>query len=113
MRVYVGATHGKDPVPYDVRARLPEIKAPTLVIVGQRDFVCSPKYANMLSAGIVGSQLVTLERSGHFGHFEEPNEFAAAVGGFVNSVERSTVEASRLEGAILPAPPVPAAFSVI
>jgi pimeloyl-ACP methyl ester carboxylesterase len=49
----------------------------------------------MLSAGIVGSQLVTLERSGHFGHFEEPNEFAVAVGDFVNSVERSTDHAAR------------------
>jgi pimeloyl-ACP methyl ester carboxylesterase len=49
----------------------------------------------MLSAGIVGSQLVTLERSGHFGHFEEPNELAAAMGEFVNSVERSTDHGAR------------------
>jgi pimeloyl-ACP methyl ester carboxylesterase len=37
-----GAGSAKD----EVRARdarLPEIKAPTLVIVGQRDLVCSPK----------------------------------------------------------------------
>ena len=95
IHAFVAPTHGKDPAPYDVRARLPEIKAPTLVVVGKRDFVCSPKYAAMLGAGIVGSQLVTLERSGHFGHFEEPNEFAAAVGDFVNSVERSTDHAAR------------------
>ncbi len=94
-RMFVGPTRGKDAAPYDVRPRLSEIKAPTLVLVGQRDFVCSPKYATLLSAGIVGSQLVTLERSGHFGHFEEPNEFAAAVGSFVNSVERSTDHAAK------------------
>jgi proline iminopeptidase len=94
-RVFVGPTRGRDPIPYDVRGKLSTIKAPTLVIVGRKDFICSPKYANVLSAGIAGSQLVTLDESGHFGHFEQPLEFAGAVGTFVNSVEQSTDHAAK------------------
>jgi proline iminopeptidase len=33
------------------------------------------------------STLVTLKESGHFGHIEQPGEFAAAVIGFVGGAE--------------------------
>lgn len=69
--------------PFDVRARLGEIKVPTLIVVGRRDFVCSLKMARIIHAGIAGSQLTVLEHSGHIGHFEEPEAFARAVGDYV------------------------------
>jgi pimeloyl-ACP methyl ester carboxylesterase len=68
-----------DPAPFDVRSRLKEITAPTAVIVGAHDFICGPRWAALLHAGIPGSQLTVLESSGHFGHVEQPAEFAAAV----------------------------------
>ncbi|BEL01946.1 hypothetical protein Q0Z83_001370 [Actinoplanes sichuanensis] len=63
----------------DHRPRLPEITAPTLVITGRHDFICGPEWARMLHTGIAGSRLVILEDSGHFGHLEEPETFAAEV----------------------------------
>ncbi|BCY10637.1 alpha/beta fold hydrolase [Actinoplanes sp. L3-i22] len=69
----------QDAKPFDVRARLGEITVPTVIIVGEHDFICGPAWAAMLHAGIPGSRLVTLTSSGHFGHVEQPAEFAAAV----------------------------------
>ncbi|GAA2891028.1 hydrolase [Actinoplanes cyaneus] len=69
----------QDPEPFDVRARLGEISAPTVIIVGEHDFICGPRWAAMLHAGIPGSRLVTLRSSGHFGHVEQPVPFAEAV----------------------------------
>ena len=59
---------------------------PTLILVGATDFVCSPKMAAILQAGIPGSTLVVLPRSGHYGHVEAPAAFARAVRGFVEQV---------------------------
>jgi proline iminopeptidase len=71
--------------PFDTRAELPHLHVPTLVVVGRRDFVCSPPFADELHAAIAGSEMVVLEHSGHMGHIEEPQAFAAAVIGFVTA----------------------------
>jgi pimeloyl-ACP methyl ester carboxylesterase len=71
------------PEPFDTRRHLDEITAPTLVIVGARDFICSTPYAELFAEKIPDAELVTLEASGHFGHFEEPEAFTAAVADFV------------------------------
>ncbi|GIE81597.1 hydrolase [Actinoplanes philippinensis] len=68
----------QDSEPFDVRARLGEITAPTTVIVGAHDFICGPRWAALLHRGIPGSRLVELKASGHFGHLEEPAEFTQA-----------------------------------
>ena len=98
MRVFVApAQGGVDPsapadvgvtLPFDVRAQLPSIKVPTLVVVGARDFVCSTKMAQIIHDGIAGSQLVKLPKSGHMGHVEEPAAFASAVRTFVGAQTR-------------------------
>ncbi|WP_436533461.1 alpha/beta fold hydrolase [Actinoplanes sp. HUAS TT8] len=69
----------QDPKPFDVRDRLGEITAPTVIVVGAHDFICGPRWAAMLHDGIAGSRLVELPSSGHFGHIEEPSAFADAV----------------------------------
>jgi proline iminopeptidase len=69
--------------PFDFRPRLASVTAPTLILVGARDFVCSPRWSEELHAGIAGSSLVRLEASGHMPHVEEPETFARAVGDFV------------------------------
>ena len=64
---------------FDVRAELGSITAPTVVLTGRHDFICGPRWAKMLHAGIPGSRLVILEDSGHFAQIEEPDAFVAAV----------------------------------
>jgi proline iminopeptidase len=83
IHVFVVPAHA-----FDVRPRLGEIATPTLIVVGVRDFVCSPKQAQVLHAGIPGSRLVELDRSGHLGHLEQPVEFARAVHDFVATLGR-------------------------
>jgi len=67
---------GTEATSFDVRPRLHEIATPTLIIVGALDAICSEKMARMAHAGIRGSRLVVLPRSGHMGHLEQPEEHA-------------------------------------
>ena len=69
---------------FEARERLGEIRVPTLIIVGKKDFVCSERMARVLHAGIPGSTLVVLPHSGHMGHVEEAGEFARAVSEFLS-----------------------------
>jgi len=84
IRAWADPQHGEEPERFDVRARLGEITAPTLVVAGRHDFICGVRWAGMLHHGIPGSRLVVLENSGHLGHLEEPAEFRRAVVGFVS-----------------------------
>jgi pimeloyl-ACP methyl ester carboxylesterase len=79
LRIWGEPAGAQDPKPFDVRDRLGEITAPTVVIVGRHDFICGPRYAVMLHQGIAGSRLHVLEHSGHLGHIEQPVEFSRAV----------------------------------
>jgi proline iminopeptidase len=65
----------------DDRDVLGTITTPTLVIVGRHDVICGPRWAQEIHERVPGSRLVVLERSGHFGHLEEPADFARAVVG--------------------------------
>ena len=67
------------PVSWDVRDQLGTINVPALVIVGTYDFVCPPRFAYEMHAGMPDARLRELYESGHFGHIEEADEFAAAV----------------------------------
>ncbi|MEV1331343.1 alpha/beta hydrolase [Micromonospora costi] len=79
VRAWAEPASAQDPTPFDVRDRLGEIVAPTVVIVGAHDFICGVRWADQLHEGIKGSHLVVLADSGHFGHVEQPAEFTAAV----------------------------------
>lgn len=67
----------------DDRAVLGAIEVPTLVLVGRHDFICGLRWGKELHERIPGSRLVVLDESGHFGHLEQPAEFAEAVADFV------------------------------
>ena len=69
----------------DDRRTLPTLTVPTLVVVGRYDVPCGTRWAHELNTLIPRSQLAVLEESGHFGHLEQPEAFAAAVRGLVNS----------------------------
>lgn len=72
----------------DLRPQLSEIDAPTLILAGRHDFICSPRWAEALHDGIPDSRLVILEKSGHFLYLEEAETFAKAVENFVAELER-------------------------
>ena len=60
---------------HDATAVLGEIGAPTLITVGARDLVCSPRFAEPLKSGIGGSELVVFEHLSHAGLHEDPETF--------------------------------------
>lgn len=68
---------------YDVRDRLDEITAPTLVVAGAYDWVCSPAASRTLAAGVPHAALVLLDEAGHFAFSEQPERFRDAVAGFL------------------------------
>ncbi|MEU4397710.1 alpha/beta fold hydrolase [Micromonospora orduensis] len=79
VRVWSAPAGAQDPMPFDVRGDLGGIAVPVVVIVGAYDFICGPRFAEELHAGLKDSRLVVLERSGHFAHVEQPAEFTEAV----------------------------------
>jgi proline iminopeptidase len=70
---------------YDLRARLGEIRWPTLVIVGERDWRTPPSASRTIAAGIPGAELLVLPDVGHFPYAEAPEAFATAVGQFLGT----------------------------
>lgn len=68
-----------------VREKLGEIRARTLVLVGRHDFICSPVQAEVIHDGIVGSQIVVFENSGHLPWTEESDSFFSNVTRFLES----------------------------
>ncbi|HLG16625.1 MAG TPA: alpha/beta hydrolase [Blastocatellia bacterium] len=70
---------------FDVRARLGEIKAPTLVIGGRYDLVTPLDQASELAGGLPLSRLVVMEHSGHFPFIEEGYVFTEWVRRFINA----------------------------
>ncbi|MEU3615310.1 alpha/beta hydrolase [Streptomyces sp. NPDC006872] len=69
----------------DDRVPLAALSLPALVVAGRYDVVCGARWAEELHKLIPASQLVILERSGHFGHLEEPGRFADEVAAFVTA----------------------------
>jgi 3-oxoadipate enol-lactonase len=66
----------------DMRALLPLIAAPTLIIGGTVDPATPPEHSHQLAAGIAGARLVMLEAA-HLSNIEQPDEFTAALGDFL------------------------------
>jgi proline iminopeptidase len=72
-----------DGKPFDVRETLQKLRIPALILAGEHDFICGPKWAEILHAALQGSQLVVFQLSGHMVHIEQPVEFAGVIGAFV------------------------------
>ncbi|WP_256252908.1 alpha/beta fold hydrolase [Paenibacillus sp. UNC496MF] len=73
----------RKPAIWDVRDAMRTIQTPTLVLIGEHDFICGTRWANEMSAAIPESTLVTIEQCGHMGHVERPELFSNAVREFV------------------------------
>ena len=68
----------------DERAGLPSIKAETLVIAGRSDAATPPAQGRAIAAAIPGARLVELDAA-HLSNLEVPDEFGAAVLGFLDA----------------------------
>lgn len=67
---------------------LGKISAPTLLLWGTRDALCSRGDEDALLQAIPGSRLVAYEGAGHALHWEEPERFAADVAAFAAAHRR-------------------------
>jgi pimeloyl-ACP methyl ester carboxylesterase len=68
---------------FDLRGELRSIEAPTLVAVGEDDFICGPACADAIVRELRDATLVTIPESGHFVYVEQPEAFRAALTGFL------------------------------
>lgn len=68
---------------YDIRDRLPDIQVPTLVVVGEHDWLLPPQASQVIAAGIPGAELVMLPQAGHFSFIERRQEFVDVVRRFL------------------------------
>jgi 3-oxoadipate enol-lactonase len=72
---------------HNVNDRISEIKAPTLIIVGDEDILIPLKYSRILHEKIRGSKLVIIKNSGHVPPLEKPEEFNETVLSFLKSYD--------------------------
>ncbi len=72
-------------VEFDVRHRLPEIRVPTLVLVGSEDRMTPRSLGEELKTGIRGSRLQIIPGAGHMLPLEAPVETAAGLTNFLAS----------------------------
>jgi pimeloyl-ACP methyl ester carboxylesterase len=66
---------------------LKSIRAPTLVMVGELDYVCS-KASRLMAQAIPGATLKIIKNSGHMAPIEQPAAFSAALMEFLGGDER-------------------------
>jgi len=64
--------------------RLPTIKVPTLILVGEHD-ECDPSLSKTMHEKIAGSKLVILPNAGHMTFVDQTGMFLKAVDGFLSS----------------------------
>lgn len=68
------------------KAVLHNIYQPTLILWGDKDFICTKADQDALAAGIKNSKLVVYEGTGHALHWEEPGRFAKDLVTFIEDV---------------------------
>jgi aminoacrylate hydrolase len=71
---------------HDCRARLLEIRVPTLVIVARDDVITPVFYSEELAGRIPGAKLVVLDGGGHYAPAIHSEPYNAAVGQFLRSL---------------------------
>jgi 3-oxoadipate enol-lactonase len=77
--------------------RLQETNAPTLIIVGERDFPDFHRIAEILNEKIIKSKKITLKGAGHNSNMEAPREFNDAVLGFLANSFASSSSSSAFD----------------
>ena len=64
---------------WDVTRKLPNIRVPTLVVVGDRDLLTRPDAGKTIASLIPGAQFVSMEGCGHMGFYEYAEAYDAAI----------------------------------
>lgn len=72
-------------------SRLPQIKAPTLVIHGLLDRLVPPKNAEIIASRIPGAKLVLLPNAGHIFGTDQPEAAEQALSSFLREVDRQRI----------------------
>jgi len=67
----------------DITDQLVNIKAPTLVVVGEQDVIKGRKYSEMITERIENCEYVVVPGSGHALCLEKPNELNTLITGFI------------------------------
>lgn len=67
----------------DLRATLPAIRVPSLIIVGEEDEATPPAQAQELRRAISESELMMLREAAHLSNVEQPEAFSSAVLAFL------------------------------
>lgn len=80
---YVGCSHALPKI--NVTARLKEIKAPILVIVGEQDPGTPVAMAREIHDNAPGSRLVILPQAAHLANLEQPEGFTRAMRDFLSA----------------------------
>ncbi|MBI5481556.1 MAG: alpha/beta fold hydrolase [Deltaproteobacteria bacterium] len=70
---------------WDASARLGQVRAPTLVVHGERDRAVPRDFAERLARAIPGARLVVLKGVGHMPEVEAPAAFNREVGAFLEA----------------------------
>lgn len=73
----------KASIRHDLKDRVSEIAAPTLILAGEEDILVPLKYSRILREEIKHSTLVTLKNCGHVPPIEKPDEFNRIVMNFL------------------------------
>jgi pimeloyl-ACP methyl ester carboxylesterase len=68
---------------FDLRAELPTISTPTLVLVGDDDFITGRVCAEAIATRLPDARLVVIADAGHFTYLEQPAAFRAALADFL------------------------------
>jgi pimeloyl-ACP methyl ester carboxylesterase len=72
---------------FNMESKLERIQVPTLIMVGDRDWLVSDRGLRDLREGISGSQVVRLRGCGHLAFITEPRRVAQEVKSFLSSKE--------------------------
>lgn len=68
---------------YDLRERLGEIEVPTLVIVGEKDWICPPNHSRLIAEKVPNAELLEVPGANHAVHAEARPLVLAAVREFL------------------------------
>ena len=68
---------------YDLREHLPEVKVPTLIVVGRHDWITPVEASEELAGLLPNAELVVFEDSGHSPQLEENDRFIATIRDFL------------------------------
>jgi 3-oxoadipate enol-lactonase len=69
---------------YDIRGQISNIKVPTLIVAGEKDFTIPMQMSQLVNKSIEGSRLEVIPECGHLPMIEKPEQFNKIITGFLD-----------------------------